>query len=160
MERVTRELAFLDDRWLVVLDRVRTRRDELEPRVLWHCPVVPQFDAATRSFSVEREGARVVVSALLPREVKMNWVEGFVSGGRQIEPVGTLKGLADMGVGRVEVTASAISSRDYLFVHMLDIADITDAQPKCSAEIDRDRISVRVGDRRVGFRLDRPGLLR
>ncbi len=160
VERVTRELAFLDDRWLVVLDRVRTRRDELEPRVLWHCPVMPHLDPSANSYSVEREGARVVVSTLLPREAKINWVEGFVSGGRQVEPVGTLKGLADMGVGRLEVTASAVDHRNYLFVHVLDIADSLDTPAKCSAGIERGKILVRVGDRGVAFREDGPGMLR
>ncbi len=158
--RVTRELAFLDNRWLVVLDRVQTARAGLEPHVLWHCAAVPEMQTAKGGFSVRRDGARVIVNTLLPKEANQNWVEGFVAGGKKIEPTGHQKPLPDMGAGRVEVAPAGAGSRDFLFLHVLDIADDSDAPVEYSVKQGKDKIQVQVGVRSVAFRVDRCGLVR
>ena len=156
---VTREVNFLDDRYLVVIDRVRTARAALVPKVLWHCPVNPEIDGAAKAFQVERDGARVLVRTLYPPQAALKWVEGFVAGGKSIPPVGTLKGLDDMGAGRVEVS-SQNSGEDYLFVHLLDIADSEMKPGKAELRVDGQGIRVTAGEREVVFKADAPGLIR
>ena len=156
---VTREVSFLDDRYLVVIDRVSTARAALVPIVLWHCPVAAEIDGAAKAFQVQRDGARVLVRTLWPPQAALKWVEGFVAGAKSIPPVGTLKGLDDMGAGRVEVS-SENSGEDYLFVHLLDIAD-TDMKPgKAELWVDGQGIRVTAGEREVVFKADSPGLIR
>jgi len=159
VRRVTRELAFVDDRYLVVLDRIVTRRPELVPRVLWHCPVLPTIDIKSRRFEVARNGARAAVAALLPEKAKIEWVEGFRAGGKTIAAEGTLKGLDDMGVGRIEVSGGTKETTNHLFIHLIDIADSDDPITPGSATMNENGIAVQVGVRTITFRTDRPGLV-
>ena len=159
VRRVTRELAFLDDRYLLVVDRVSTARAGLVPKVLWHCPLAPEIDRAAKTFELARNGARVLVRTLYPRQAALKWVEGFVAGGKPIPPVGSLKGLDDMGAGRIEVSSKS-SGEDHLFIHVIDIAD-SDVKPgKAEAQVGREEIQVTAGGRKVVFRADAPGLIR
>jgi hypothetical protein len=155
---VTRELAFLDDRFLVVVDRVSTVRASLVPKVLWHCPVAARIDTGGAGFEVERNGARVLVRTLYPRQAALEWVEGFVAGDKPIPPVGTLKGLDDMGVGRVEVSSKS-NGEEHLFIHVLDIADSGVAPGKAEVQVDGQGIRVAAGERSVVFRAGVPGLI-
>jgi len=159
VRRVTRELAFLDNRYLVVVDRICTARAGLLPEVLWHCPVVPEIDSSAKAFQVTRDGARVLVRTLYPYRAALKWVEGFVAGGKPIPPVGSLKGLDDMGAGRIEVSSQS-SSEEHIFVHVLDIADSDVSPGKTDIQVGRQEIRVTAGGREVVFRADVPGLIR
>ncbi|HUU27570.1 MAG TPA: heparinase II/III family protein [archaeon] len=159
VRRVTRELAFVADRYLVVVDRVMTARPGLVPKVLWHCPVLPEIDEQNRRFEVSRSGARVIVSTLLPGDSQLDWVEGFRVGRRNIPPEGTLKGLPDMGVGRVEV-CGAQDHTEFLFVHVIDIADNSDSPGRTGVEESPGAIRVTAGERSVSFKAASPGLVR
>ena len=126
VERVTRELAFVDNRYLIVLDRVGTRREGLVPKVLWHTPLAPRIEQRTSDLRWQRNGARVIVTTLLPQQPRLEWVEGFVAGGKTISVAGELKPGTEMGAGRIEVSRSGGNSRNYLFLHVMDIADSAD----------------------------------
>ncbi len=160
VERMTREMAFVDDRYLVVLDRIGTRRKGLIPKALWHTPLVPQIEQKGRRFEVGRKGARVIVSVLLPKKPRLEWIEGFVSGGKSIPVDGELKPTADMGAGRIEVSRIGGNSRKYLFLHVLDIADSVDAPGRVKAFEDGHRIRVAAGNRTLVFKADTTGLER
>ncbi len=158
VERVTRELAFVDDRYLAVLDRVTTRRPGLRPTVLWHTPVAPRIETRGTRFVAGRNGSRVVLTALLPSEARMEWVGGFVAGGRTIKAEGRLKPEMDMGAGRVEVAGRDAATRNHLFLHVLDIADDSDPPGRVRASADSKRIRVTIGKRELTFDASNPGL--
>jgi hypothetical protein len=157
VRRITRELTFVDDRYVLVVDRVSTAKEGLVPTVLWHCPVEPQMAPTDRWFQVSRSGARARVQVLHPADATMSWVKGFRVAGREIEPVGQLRGLSDMGVGRVEVTGPQ-DVREHLFVHLIDIADDETPAAAATCRVAADSLEVAIGDRRLRFRADRPGM--
>ena len=144
-EKITRELAFVDDRFLLVRDRITVGRPGLSPRILWHCPVQPVFAQDGKGFSVSRKGARATVQVLLPRESPLDWIDGFQVAGQQIRPEGQLKGLDDMGVGRVEVMARENGPREFEFLHLIDIADSDVSEVPVSMEQDGETIRVKIG---------------
>jgi hypothetical protein len=158
VERVTRELAIVENRYLVILDRIVTRRDNLVPKVLWHTPVVPRIDKEKGQFEVAREGARLLGSTLLPENPSLEWVEGFVAGGKPIRPEGTLKPIPDMGVGRIEVSRREGVGRQYLFLHVLDIADRGDPPIPATVSQEHNQIKVLLGKRTLAFRENAVGL--
>jgi hypothetical protein len=160
VERVTRELAFVENRHLVVLDRIVTRRDKLVPKVLWHTPIVPRIDEENGKFEVAREGARILVSILFPEKPCLEWIEGFVAGGKQIRAEGNLKPISDMGAGRIEVSRKEGDSRQYLFLHVLDIADSGDPPIPVKASREQTQIRVTLGKRTLVFRGNAVGLER
>jgi heparin/heparan-sulfate lyase len=145
VDQVTRELAFVDDRFLLVRDRITVGRSGLSPRILWHCPVQPVFAQDRKGFTVSRKGARATVQVLLPDESRLDWIDGFQVAGQQIRPEGHLKGLDDMGVGRVEVAAQENGSRTFEFLHLIDIADSNISEVPVSVHQDRETIRVKIG---------------
>ncbi|HLA39286.1 MAG TPA: heparinase II/III family protein, partial [Candidatus Glassbacteria bacterium] len=165
-ESVIREVAFLDNSFLVVLDRVTTRRPELKPKVLWHCPVYPVTSADRRRFTVDRSGGRVVVTTLLPQPAEIAWIDSFEVGGRKIAPEGKFQAVEGMGVGRFEV-GDPREVTDHLFLHVIEITD-TPADPNAyearpeevSAMVSGGVIVVTAGNRVLRFKADRPGLIR
>lgn len=172
--RITRELAFVDGRRLVVLDRVSLAREGLEAGVLWHCSAVPDTLFDGKRFTVRRAGARLEVRCLLPSDAVLRWVEGFVSGGERIVPESDISGFGDIGAGRVEVIAPA-GQAERLFLHLIDIGDVTDspldslyAAEKAASRlpvspvvtVGADAVTVNLpGGRSLRFRPDGPGLL-
>jgi hypothetical protein len=151
IEKAVRKVTFVDDRYLVVLDTVVTRRPELRPVVLWHTPVVPQFEKKKSRFTAGRGGARVSVATLLPVKARLDWVEGFISGGRKIEPAGRLRPEMDMGAGRVEVSDAGRAGRSHTFLHVIDIADDGAVPAPLSASSDAKQTRVKIGSRRIAL---------
>ncbi len=123
VERVRRELAWIDGRFLVVVDQVRVTDSRYQPRVLWHYPVKPS-QLAERSFTVADSGARAVVSLLAPAAARIDTVAAFTVAGQRYPPGPENPAL---GAGRAESFPTA-DSPDYLFVHLIDVAD-QDAAP-------------------------------
>jgi len=158
--RVTRELAFVEDRHLIVLDRIVLSQHELEPRILWHCPVLPEIDQETRGFAVAREGARAIVRVLLPEDARISWIDGFRVGKELYEATDHPRALDDQGVGRVEISSNGTRSDQLLFLHVIDIADSSDSEKPTSVSISSGSINVRIGTREVAFRRDDWGLVR
>jgi Heparinase II/III-like protein len=160
VRRVSREVAFLAERYLVVLDRIETARAGLVPKVLWHCPVRPRVDRENSSFEVSRHGARAIVRTLLPADVRLEWIDGFRVGNKNIEPVGTQKGIEDMGVGRIEVSCGSPAGDRYLFLHLIDVADTEDTPSPAAAKFSGGGLRVAIGGQTVTFRADAVGLVR
>lgn len=154
---VTRELAFIDDRYLVVLDRIVIRRKGLVPKVLWHTPLVPQMEPREGRFKISRNGARMEVTTLLPEKARLEWIAGFVAGGKSIPPVGELKGIPDMGAGRIEVSRKGGKENLHLFVHVLDIGDTEDTPTPLKASVGQNLIRVSLGKRTLAFKENSAG---
>ena len=157
--RVTRELAFAQDRFLIVLDRILLSRQGLDPRVLWHCPVQPELAEGVKGFSVTRGESVARVRVLIPEESQVSWVEGFKVGDELYEAEGHRRALDDQGVGRVEVSGP-IGSEQQLFVHVIDIADSSDEEEAISAAVSSSTIRVAIGQSVYYFRKDDWGFVR
>lgn len=158
--RVTRELTLLDDRHLVVLDRVILSRKGFDPRVIWHCPIKPEINSKKQGFVVAREGARASVRVLLPANPRISWIEGFRVGEQVYDAANHRRALADQGVGRVEVSDSDPGSEQFVFLHVIDIADDSKSEESVSASMNNSTIKVLVGQRELFFRRDDWGLVR
>jgi len=118
VQRLTRELAWAADRWLVVRDRVVLAREGFLPKVLWHCPVDPEI--GKNGFTLERGEGRVVFSLLSPETAKIEWVEGYRVGDKLWE-MPRVPEHSDPCVGRVEVVADT-SPVEQEFIQVLDVA--------------------------------------
>lgn len=158
--RITRELTWVEDRHLVVLDRVLTAREDLVPRVLWHCPVVPEIAKKENRFKVAREGSRALVQVLLPDNAQIYWIEGFRVGDELFETQDHRRALDDQGVGRIEVTAETPASKQVVFLQVIDIADESDPEERVEAVLTNSSVKVWIGQRELLFRRDDWGLVR
>jgi hypothetical protein len=119
VQRVTRELAFVDDRFLVVRDQVILARIGFLPKVLWHCPVKPVLSA--EGFHLVRGDGRVSLQLLEVGSRRVNWVEGHRVGGRVWE-MSRVPENSDPCIGRVELVGSSDSLQQE-FIQILDIAN-------------------------------------
>ncbi len=164
-EAVTREVAFVDNRFVVVLDKVRTARAELSVRVLWHCPTYPEISLEGRRFTVDRQGGRAVATVLLPAQAAVAWVDSFEVGGRKIQPRGKYAAVEGMGVGRFEITDPSAGT-DHLFLTVIEVTDVP-ADPNAwnpplgevSARIEGGAIRIRLDGRVLVMRSSGTGLL-
>ena len=118
VQRLTRELAWVADRYLVVRDRVTLAREGFIPKVLWHCPVEPKIE--NNGFALERGESRVVFRVLSPESAKIEWVEGYRVGDKLWE-MPRVPGHSDPCAGRVEVVGAA-SPAEQEFIQVLDVA--------------------------------------
>ena len=163
--RVTREVVFADGKYLVVLDRVKTQRDKLQPKVLWHCAVYPDYVEENYRFQLDRRGGRATVTTAWPPDAKQSWRDSFEVNGRKIEPVGKYRSHDDMGMGYFEVTAPG-GGKDQLFVHLIEIGD-SPADPNAynppraeiECTVDEHGIGVKVAGRELNFERNEPGLI-
>jgi hypothetical protein len=158
--RVTRELTLLDDRHLVILDRVMVSRVGLDPRILWHCPVKPVMESEQGGFTVSRGGSRAAVRVLIPDEAKLSWIDGYRVGDQVYDASGHRRALEDQGIGRIEVSFSKSDSEQFVFVHLIDIADDSDEVEAAAARMNNSTINVLVGQKELFFRRDDWGLVR
>ena len=121
VERLTRELALVDDRYLVVRDRVILTDSRYLPKVLWHCMTEPVIEE--RGFTVRRGGGRVALQVLSPQDASIEYVKGFRVATRTFDiEIDTTYN--DPGVGRVEVVGKT-GQREQTFLQVLDIAPET-----------------------------------
>jgi hypothetical protein len=159
VRRLTREIVFLADRFLVVVDRLIVARRGLVPKVLWHCPVTPETSSRSGTFKIQRKETRAWLTTLWPPEARQEWIEGPRVGGKLILQEGHLKGFPDMGKGRIEVSTSS-DRLEHLFVHTIDIADNGAAPAAANIHWKKDRIRVTVGPCEVSLKRDGAGLIR
>ncbi len=118
VQRLTRELAWVAERFLVVRDRVTLAREGYIPKALWHCPVKPAIE--NDGFTLERGEGRVVFRLLNPEGAKVKWVEGYRVGDKLWE-MPSVPAYSDPCVGRVEVVGAA-SPAEQEFIQVLDVA--------------------------------------
>ncbi|MEA2064268.1 MAG: heparinase II/III family protein, partial [Gemmatimonadota bacterium] len=122
VQRLTRELAWVADRYLVVRDRVTLAYQQGKkflPKVLWHCPVDPEL--RKHGFTVKRgEEGRVVFRLLDPEGKKLEWVEGYRVGDNLWE-MERVPRHSDPCVGRVEVVGVPGKQKQE-FLQVLDLA--------------------------------------
>jgi heparin/heparan-sulfate lyase len=159
VRRLTREIVFLADRCLVIVDRLVVTRPGLVPKVLWHCPVIPEINPKTGMVKIQRPQSRAILTTLWPPDARLEWVEGSRVGGRFIPAEGHQKGFPDMGVGRVEVSSTP-DRCEYRFVHTIDIADNEDPPLPCKIIEGQDRIKITAGPLEVSLKINEIGLAR
>ncbi|MBN2288088.1 MAG: heparinase II/III family protein [Candidatus Glassbacteria bacterium] len=118
IELALRELAWVGERYLVVVDNVSLGDNELLPRVLWHYTVKPVIEG--NRFTVADGGSRAVVTVLSPAEAVLDTVRAYQVGTAYYPPPAPDP---SWGIGRVEVSVAEPGEYDYLFVQVIDIAD-------------------------------------
>ncbi|MBN2288484.1 MAG: heparinase II/III family protein, partial [Candidatus Glassbacteria bacterium] len=118
VQRLTRELAWVADRYLVVRDRVVLAVEGFIPKVLWHCPVYPEVGKS--GFTLKRGGSRVAFQLLDPGARKVGWVEGYRVGDKLWE-MPRVPEYSDPCVGRVEVVGGT-GPLEQEFIQVLDVA--------------------------------------
>jgi hypothetical protein len=117
VERITRELALVEDRWLVVHDKVTLSSDRYVPKVLWQCMVKPEI--GRDKFTVRRNGGSATLQLLQPEYANLNWVDGWVAGSRKFEiEIDTTYN--DPGAGRVEIVGRRCR-KNQTFLQVIDI---------------------------------------
>jgi len=124
VERLTRELALVDDRYLVVRDRVILTNSRYLPKVLWHCMVEPVLEE--KGFTLRRNGGKASLQVLSPQDASIEWVRGFRVGTRAFE-VEIDTTYNDPGVGRVEIVGKT-GQAEQTFLQVLDIAPETSSK--------------------------------
>jgi len=122
VKRVVRELVWLGERYLVVVDNISLSEGRFQPRVLWHYPVIPLVEA--KRFTVSDAGARAVVNVLAPAEAVIDTVAAFTVGTHQYPPQ---RPDPSLGAGRAEIRVRQTGRLDYTFVQVIDVADNTEA---------------------------------
>lgn len=127
VKRVVRELIWLGERYLVVVDNISLAARGFQPRVLWHYPVAPLLES--KRFTVSDAGARAVVNVLAPAEAVIDTVAAFTVGTSQYPPRNPNPSL---GAGRAEIRVRETGKLDYTFVQVIDVADNTEAAPAFS----------------------------
>ena len=75
---MVRELAWIGERYLVVVDNISLAEGRFRPRVLWHYTVAPLLEPGR--FTVCDAGARAVVNVLAPAEAVIDTVAAFTVG--------------------------------------------------------------------------------
>lgn len=132
VQRLTRELVLVKDRFLIIRDRVILANDRYLPKVLWHCPVYPEI--GKDSFTVRRGGSRVVIRVLSPENPKLKWVEGSRVGDRILVMPKDVPH-SDPCVGRMELVGST-GVLEQEFIQVLDIAAESQAPGRFSLKKD------------------------
>jgi hypothetical protein len=118
VKKVVRELAWLGERYLVVIDNISLADSGLKPKILWHYPVVPSLENGR--LTVSASGARAVISVLAPAGAVLDTVPEYKVGDAFYPPS---KPSPSMGVGRAEVSLPGTGRTEYTFVQVIDIAD-------------------------------------
>ncbi len=131
LDRAIRELAWLGERYLVVVDNVSLADGDLLPKVLWHYTVRPVIEG--NRFTVSDGGGRAAVTVLCPADAVLDTVRAYQVGTAYYPPPSPDP---SWGIGRVEVTVPATGGHDYLFVQVIDVADEGTSASEVSLEVD------------------------
>ncbi|MBN2288679.1 MAG: heparinase II/III family protein, partial [Candidatus Glassbacteria bacterium] len=118
--RVVREMAWIGERYLIVVDNVSLADSRFQPRVLWHYPVSPLLEQ--NRLIITDAGARAVVTVLAPDKAVVDTVAAFKVGSACYPPRNPQPAL---GVGRAEVSVPGTGEYDYTFVQAIEITDTT-----------------------------------
>ncbi len=118
LSRAVREVAWIGDRFLVVIDNLTLASTSLRPKVLWHYTVRPQIEG--RRFTVSDKGGQATVSVLAPSDAVIDTVREYQVGTAYYPPPDPRQSL---GVGRAEVTVKNPSSTAQVFVQVIEVGD-------------------------------------
>ena len=116
IDNVIRELAWVNERFLIVIDNVALANDDLLPKQLWHYTVTPVIEG--RSFTVADGGGRAVVTSLLPENSVIDTVRAYQVGTAYYPPANPTP---EYGIGRAEITVPETGEYDHLFVTVIDV---------------------------------------
>ncbi|MFC1614457.1 heparinase II/III family protein [Gemmatimonadota bacterium] len=116
--RAIRELAWIADRWLIVVDDIRLRRAGYQPRILWHYTVEPSIEG--KSMKVADGGGVAALEILAPADAVIERVDGFRVGTGDYPPRNPDPSL---GIGRAEVKVPQAERDHYTFVQVIEITD-------------------------------------
>ncbi len=139
MDKVVRELVWIGERYLVVVDYVVTGGTDYLPAVMWHYPVRPELEPGR--FTVRNGDGKAVVTVLAPDNAAIDTVSAYVLGSQSYPPPNPQP---EYGVGRVEVSATVGSSAGYTFVEVIEIVDdsVATAEPVLETDPQSGAISV------------------
>ncbi len=118
MDRVVRELVWIGERYLVVVDNVVMHGTDYLPAVMWHYTAAPELEQGR--FTVRDGGGKAVVTVLAPANAAIDTVSAFKLGSQSYPPPNPQP---EHGTGRVEVSATVSSSGGYTFVEVIEITD-------------------------------------
>ena len=118
IETAVREVAWIAERYLVVVDNIKLANSALLPKVLWHYTVRPLLEPGR--FTVSDGGGRAVVTVLSPAGATLDTVRAYQIGTAYYPPPDPRP---ELGVGRVEVSVAQSGATDYTFVEVIDVAD-------------------------------------
>ncbi|HUU27621.1 MAG TPA: heparinase II/III family protein [archaeon] len=118
VSKAVREIAWLGERYLVVVDNVTLAGSSYLPKVIWHYTVRPVLE--NNRFTVTDRGGRAVVTVLAPSNATIDTVRAFQIGTAYYPPPELRP---ELGVGRVEVSVPETGAGDYTFIEVIDVAD-------------------------------------
>ncbi len=111
-------MAWIGDRYIVVVDNIKLANSSLLPRVIWHYTVEPEIEE--NRFKVIDGGARAVVTVLAPAQATIDTVQAYRIGTAYYPPPDPRPSI---GVGRAEISVPQPGATDYTFVEVIDVAD-------------------------------------
>jgi len=116
--KAIREVAWLGERYLVVVDNITLGSNKLLPRVLWHYTVKPVL--GEKRFTVSDGGGRAAVTLLAPSNAVIDTVQEYRIGTAYYLPPDPRPSI---GVGRAEISVPSPGATDYTFIEVIDVAD-------------------------------------
>jgi hypothetical protein len=129
---VVRELAWIGDRYLVVVDNVDMKSTYYMPVVMWHYTVPPELEDGR--FTVRDGSGKAVISVLAPSNAVIDTVPAYQVGTSSYPPPDPAP---EYGLGRAEVTVSeSAGGGKYTFVEVIDIVDDSVSPAEPALEID------------------------
>jgi len=129
LSKAVREVAWIGERFLVVVDNVVLASTSLQPKILWHYTVRPQIEG--RRFSVADGGGVATVSVLAPAEAEIDTVAEYHVGSAYYPPPDPRP---ELGVGRAEVTVKHPSGTEQVFVQVIEVGDAGQAPAEVSLD--------------------------
>lgn len=138
-----RQILFVRPETFVVFDRVVNTKPEYQKTWLLHCRRQPEISGDT--YAITNGNGRLTVRRLLPEQVYVHTVEGYIYGGQSFPPRSDR--LADTANRwRLEEQPTAARTED-LFLHLM-----TTGQPVPATLVRKDgAVGVRAGDLEVVF---------
>ncbi len=116
--RAVREVAWIGERYLVVVDNIKLGSSSFLPKVIWHYTVTPVIEG--NRFTVTDRGGRAVVTVLAPPEATIDTIQAYRIGTAYYPPPDPRPSI---GVGRTEISVPQPGVADYTFVQVIDVAD-------------------------------------
>ena len=118
VKRAVRELTWVNDRWLVVVDDIYLENAGLQPRILWHYAAEPEY--GERSLKVSDGGGVALLNVLAPADAIIKQEEGFKVGTGTYPP---RRDDPSLGFGRAEVMVPDTDRDHYTFIQVIEVTD-------------------------------------
>ncbi len=117
VEQFTRQMVFVERRYLVIFDTVTVAHPRLRRRFLLHYPTEPRISGAR--FAWVNGGGELITETILPRKARITAIPTSAEG----RPPNALKFKRYWPAGRVEVEPAASGSETTFFLHVLSPVD-------------------------------------